>query len=208
MPPEIPPQNLSLITQQLKPPPLHNHNTLFLDRDGVINEQIIGGYVLDYDREFVFKPGVIKALQLLRPQFRHLILVTNQQCVGKRLCTADDIRRVHERMQAHLGAHGCALDGIYTCPHLASDNCSCRKPAIGMALQAQCDFHGIDFHQAFMVGDSLSDLQFACNAGITPVHIGDFHQAEQEIRQLTQLHFDTLLDFALHITTKPTTYNS
>lgn len=179
---------------------MHHNNTLFLDRDGVVNEQIIGGYVLDFDTQFVFKAGVIKALQLLRPHFSHLILVTNQQCIGKQLCTHEDIRRVHDRMQAHLRAHHCGLDGIYVCPHLAADNCTCRKPAIGMALQAQHDFPDIDFAHSFMVGDSLSDIQFACNAGITPVHIGDFHQTEQEIRQLTQLHFTTLLDFALHIT--------
>jgi len=179
------------------------YNSLFLDRDGVVNQQIIGGYVLDYDSQFVFNPGVVEALRLLRPLFRRLILVTNQQCVGKGLCTEDDIRRVHDRMQAHLRSHACNFDAIYHCPHLAAEHCACRKPAIGMALQAKQDFPDIDFPQSLMAGDSLTDIQFARNAGITPVHVGVFHPSEQPgIELLTPHHFDSLLDLAVFLNRK------
>ena len=68
-----------------------------------------------------------------------------------------------------------------------------------MALQAKADFPDIDFADSVMVGDSLSDMQFAVNAGITPVHVGAKHPGEyEEICKITELHYNNLLDFAKH----------
>lgn len=170
--------------------------TLFLDRDGVINEQIIDGYVMSID-QFVFKDGVFEALRLLRTQVDKLILVTNQQCVGKGLCSMDCINEIHEWMQKQLRQQGCAFDGIYCCPHLASDHCACRKPRIGMIEQALRDFPDIDMRQAMMLGDSLSDIQMAQNAGIFPVHVGAVRHPEfEQIQEITSIHYDSLLAFA------------
>ena len=173
--------------------------TLFLDRDGVVNRQIIGGYVQNID-EFVFLDHVIEALQLLKAQFARIILITNQQGVGKGICTIEQITQVHEHMQTQLRVHNCAFDKIYCCPHLASDNCDCRKPRPGMALQAKQDFPDIDFSRSLMVGDSLSDIQFAQNAGMTAVHVGAIRHPEfEKIQKITLQHYDTLYDFAIAI---------
>ncbi len=169
---------------------------LFLDRDGVVNEQIVGGYVMQWN-QFVFKSGVFEALRLLKQRFFRMLLVTNQQCVGKGLCTLADIEHVHECMQAELRGQGCAFDHIYCCPHLAADNCVCRKPQPGMAEQAFKEFPELDRSRSVMVGDSLSDMQFARNAGLIPVHVGAVRYPEfEEIRTITPYHFDCLLDFA------------
>ncbi len=171
-------------------------NTLFLDRDGVVNVQIVGGYVESVD-QFVFVDHFLEAMKLLRPHFRHIILVTNQQGIGKKICTQAQVDAVHSYMQMRLLAQHTPMDAIYCCPHLASEHCDCRKPNIGMALQAKSDFPDIDFSDSFMVGDSLSDMQFAQNAGITPIHVGAIRHPEfDEILHLTQYHFDDLLDFA------------
>lgn len=166
--------------------------TLFLDRDGVVNEQIIDGYVMKID-QFVFKDGVVDTLRALRDYFGRIVLVTNQQCVGKGLCTMAEIVAVHDWMQQQLGAAGAALDAVYCCPHLAADQCDCRKPKPGMAMQALRDFPDIDFSQSVMIGDSLSDIQFAVQAGLQPVHVGAIRHPEfEEIQRLTPLHFDAL----------------
>ena len=170
--------------------------TLFLDRDGVVNVQIIDGYVMD-PQQFVFHEGAIDALCGLRERFERMILVTNQQCVGKGLCTMAEIDAVHDWMTRRLQEHGFAFDKIYCCPHLASDGCTCRKPRPGMALQAKQDFPEIDFSQSMMVGDSLSDMQFAQNAGLIAVHVGAIRHPEfEEIQKITPRHFDSLLAFA------------
>ena len=171
-------------------------NTLFLDRDGVINVQIVGGYVRKPE-EFELIPGVLTAMQWLRPKFEHIIVVTNQQCAAKRICKMENIEEIHRRMLVTFEENLTPLDAIYCCPHLAGAGCGCRKPDIGMALQAKADFPDIDFADSLMVGDSLSDMQFAVNAGITPVHVGAKHPGEYEkILEITSLHYNNLLDFA------------
>lgn len=174
-------------------------NTLFLDRDGVVNVQIVGGYVESVD-QFVFIDHFLEAMKLLRPQFKHIILVTNQQGIGKGICTQAQVDAVHSYLQMRLLAQQTPMDAIYCCPHLASDDCDCRKPNIGMLLQAKSDFPDIDFADSAMVGDSLSDMQFAQNAGIMPVHVGAIRYPEfDEILNITQYHFDDLYDFARYL---------
>ncbi|MCR4736808.1 MAG: HAD family hydrolase [Bacteroidales bacterium] len=176
-------------------------SALFLDRDGVLNEQIVDGYVMQWE-DFVFKEGVFEALRLLRGKCDRMLLVTNQQCVGKGLCSMEDIELIHARMQAELCEHGCAFDRIYCCPHLAAENCSCRKPRPGMAERAFADFPDIDRSHSVMAGDTLSDILFAKNAGLIPVHVGAVREGEfDEIQKITPYHFDTLLDFANQIQT-------
>ncbi|MCR4965489.1 MAG: HAD-IIIA family hydrolase [Bacteroidales bacterium] len=169
--------------------------TLFLDRDGVINKRIVGGYVTRPE-DFHILPGVPDALRLLRPYFDHIILITNQQGVSKGLFTNEQLQEVHSFMQSELREKSIALDAIYVCTHLASEHCSCRKPEIGMALQAKKDFPDIDMARSIMVGDSASDMQFAINAGIKPISVGE----DKDCKKLSSYHYQDLLDFANHIT--------
>ncbi len=171
-------------------------NTLFLDRDGIVNVQIVGGYVESVE-QFVFVDHFLDAMKILRPLFKHIILVTNQQGIGKKICTQAQVDAVHNYLQMRLIAQHTPMDAIYCCPHLASENCGCRKPRIGMALQAQKDYPDMDISDSIMVGDSLSDMQFALNAGMIPVHVGAIRYPEfDEILNITQSHFDSLYDFA------------
>ncbi len=170
-------------------------NTLFLDRDGVINVQIVGGYVRKPE-EFEYIHGALTAMQLLRRKFKYLIVVTNQQCVGKRICKEEDIQTIHNNMMKDFEEVCAPLDAVYCCPHKAEEHCSCRKPEIGMALQAKSDFPDIDFSDSIMIGDSLSDMQFAVNAGIKPVHVGAKHPDQYpEILKITDCHYRNLMDF-------------
>ena len=68
--------------------------TLFLDRDGVINRRLPGAYVQHWD-QFEFLPGVLPALSILANYFAHLIIVTNQQGIGKGLMTESDLQKIH-----------------------------------------------------------------------------------------------------------------
>ncbi len=170
--------------------------TLFLDRDGVVNVQIVGGYVETIE-QFVFADGFLEAMKLLRPRFCHVILVTNQQCIGKGICTRKQVDAIHDYLRQRLAAQNTPLDAVYCCPHLAAEQCGCRKPATGMALMAKRDFPDIDFAESIMLGDSPSDMQFAINAGMMPVHIGKVRLPEHELaRSLAVSHFNSLLDFA------------
>ena len=145
--------------------------TLFLDRDGVLNRRLVDDYVKT-PWEFEWLPGVIPALKHLRPRFRRMIVVTNQQGVGKGLMSAEDLATIHRRMNAQATAAGVPFDGVYTCTALAAERDACRKPSPGMGLAAQRDYPDIDFAKSIMVGDSPSDMDFGRGLGMRCVGIG------------------------------------
>ncbi|MCS7036660.1 MAG: HAD family hydrolase [Saprospiraceae bacterium] len=130
---------------------------LFLDRDGVINQRLRGDYVRHPD-EFIFEKNALQALRLLAQIFSPIVVVTNQAGIGKGRMTHADVRAVHEKMLAEIGRAGGRIDAVYYCPHRPEDGCSCRKPAPGMAYEAQRAFPRIAFAAAWMVGDSYSDM--------------------------------------------------
>src|SRR5688572_23731927 len=89
--------------------------TLFLDRDGVINERIPGDYVKNWD-EFIFLDGVLEALNILARKFNRIVVVTNQQGIAKGLMTEEDLNKVHQRMVLEIQESGGKIDKVYFCP--------------------------------------------------------------------------------------------
>jgi D-glycero-D-manno-heptose 1,7-bisphosphate phosphatase/D-glycero-alpha-D-manno-heptose 1-phosphate guanylyltransferase len=175
-------------------------NTLFLDRDGVINKQRTGDYVKTWD-EFLFLDGVLEALPLLSALFKYIIIVTNQRGVGKGLMTLQALEDIHSRMLHEITAHNGRIDKLYYCTAL-EENDSNRKPNTGMALQAQKDFPGIEFGKSLLAGDSVSDMKFAGNAGIPAILIGNKYGTEEISKLSISAHYPDLLTFAKDIERK------
>lgn len=144
--------------------------TLFLDRDGVINRRIVGGYVAKKE-EFEFLPGVLSAIRCFSERFGKIVVVTNQQGVGKGIMDLTQLELVHEHMSLEITSFGGRIDGIYFSADLATQPNNSRKPNIDMALQAKADFHEIDFSRSIMVGDSKSDMEFGQNAGMKTIFV-------------------------------------
>ena len=131
-------------------------STVFLDRDGVIN-RLRSDYVLSWN-DFVFLPGVIDAIRLLNAAGMRVVVVTNQRAVARGLLSEEALTHIHARMVAELMAAGATIDAVYVCPH-DKGVCDCRKPQVGLFLQAQRAFPAIDFSRSVMIGDSLADMQ-------------------------------------------------
>ncbi|CAE7643375.1 gmhB [Symbiodinium microadriaticum] len=144
--------------------------TLFLDRDGVINEKLDGDYVKQIS-EFNFIEGSVEAIRKMNEIFGITVVVTNQQGIGKGLMTEDDLSVIHHHMLSELALEGAKIDKVYHCPDLAEKNSNCRKPNTGMAEEARKDFPTIDFKSSIMVGDSISDLQMGKRVGMITVYI-------------------------------------
>ncbi|RFC55216.1 D-glycero-alpha-D-manno-heptose-1,7-bisphosphate 7-phosphatase [Brumimicrobium aurantiacum] len=144
--------------------------TLFLDRDGVINRKLDNDYVKNLDELDVF-PSAIEAIALLSKYFHRIVIVTNQQGIGKGLMSHDDLKIVHDEVLDKIRSAGGKIDAVYYAPQLAAENSEMRKPEIGMAKKAQSDFPTIDFSKSIMVGDSISDMQFGDKAGMINVYI-------------------------------------
>jgi histidinol-phosphate phosphatase family protein len=151
--------------------------TLFLDRDGVINQRLVGDYVKSVE-EFNWLPGVLEALNIFNHKFGCIVVVTNQQGIGKEIMTEDDLTRIHDFMLEGCRKQGGRIDAVYHCPMLAHEPHNCRKPHTAMADWAKRDFPQIQFNRSIMVGDSCSDIHFAKNAGMHSVQILE-HQSEK-----------------------------
>ena len=136
-------------------------DTLFLDRDGVINRWLPGDYVRSWE-QFAFLPGILESLRKWAEKFKHIIIVSNQRGVGKGKMSQEDLDTVHARMLDEIQASGGRIDAIYTCTELDKDH-PMRKPQTGM-FQAACqDYPDIAPERSLMLGDSDSDREFAAN---------------------------------------------
>ena len=159
---------------------IKNHRSvqpaLFLDRDGVINEDV--GYPYRVEQLTVF-PGVAETIAQFRRFGYYVIVVTNQSGIARGFFSVNDMHRFNEHLRARLLADHdeSVIDAIYFCPHHPEGemeqyriNCDCRKPGIGMIQQACVDF-SIDLGKSFLVGDKATDVACGFNAGVKTVQI-------------------------------------
>jgi histidinol-phosphate phosphatase family protein len=165
--------------------------TLFLDRDGVINKRIEKDYVKRWE-EFEFLSGVTDALKKLHNIFGKVLVVTNQQGIGKGLYTAGDLDLIHGNMIYEVKKLGGRIDKVYFSPYLHSENHPTRKPGTGMASLAQQDFPEVNFERSIMVGDSMSDMQFGKSCGMKTVFISEKPKQDP----LIDYNFTSLLQFS------------
>lgn len=147
-----------------------SNSALFLDRDGVLNERIVGDYVRNPQQLNVFK-ACGPLLTAIKPYFSKIFVVTNQQGIGKGLMTEDDLHQIHQKLSDELNPNIKLIDAWFFCPSLKEQNDLNRKPGIGMALKAQSQFPEISLKESLMIGDSISDLEFGKSAGMTTWYI-------------------------------------
>lgn len=144
--------------------------TLFLDRDGVINVRKMGGYIQSVE-EFEFLPSVPEAIAFFSTIFANIIVVTNQQGIGKGLMTERNLSDIHDYMLQKVAEKGGKISACYFAPELKSAGSEMRKPGTGMALRAKSEFPEIDFSRSVMVGDTDSDIRFGKNNGMKTVRV-------------------------------------
>ncbi len=151
---------------------------VFLDRDGVLN----------VERSFISKPGDLELYDFTAPSVRKInqagllsVVVTNQSAVARNLCTEEEVRTIHKKMETELGDQGAWLDAIFYCPHhpdkgFPEENpkykidCNCRKPKTGMFIKAIEKFN-IDPQISYMIGDSERDILAGKNAGCITIGV-------------------------------------
>ena len=154
-------------SQILRPSPhgILDGYTVFLDRDGTLNED--PGY-LKSAADLKLLPGVGQALARLKSAGARLVVVTNQSGIGRGFLTLKDLEAIHARLEGLLEQNEAALDAIYFCPHHPDDRCRCRKPARGMVDRAASELQ-LDLRRSYLIGDHVSDMQLAKSVGAKPV---------------------------------------
>jgi histidinol-phosphate phosphatase family protein len=136
--------------------------TLFIDRDGVVNDEKYLDYIHTWD-EFQFYEGAKEAFKIFNEKFGVIVMVTNQRGIAKGLTKLADLHLIHKNMLQEIEEAGGRINKIYFCSDMESSN---RKPNPGMGLQAMADFPAIDLSKSIMIGNTLSDMKFGRNLGV------------------------------------------
>lgn len=134
---------------------------IFLDRDGTINHD---KHYLSDEKDLILYKNIEKPLQKFKEMGFKIVIVTNQSGIARKYFTTARLKQINSKLIDMLKNLNVKIDGIYYCPHGPNDICNCRKPKIGMALQAAKDLN-IDLKKSYMIGDSIRDYLFGYNFG-------------------------------------------
>lgn len=141
-------------------------STVFIDRDGVINENR-DDYVKSWS-EFRFIAGAREAIARLTRAGYTIVICTNQAAIARGQVSIEVVEDIHRRMVAEIAAVGGEVTKVYYCPHAKDAKCSCRKPRPGMLLRAR-DELDVDLNDAVFIGDSITDVQAGLAAGVRSI---------------------------------------
>jgi D-glycero-D-manno-heptose 1,7-bisphosphate phosphatase len=145
-------------------------STVFLDRDGVLNEKMPeGSYVMSWD-SFHVLAGVPEAIARLNRAGLRVIVVSNQRGIALGLYSSADVEAIHLAFRQLLSNHGAHIDAFFICPH-DHGQCNCRKPLPGLFEQAAVQFPTISAATSVMIGDSPADIEFGRRLGIATILI-------------------------------------
>ncbi len=144
----------------------------FLDRDGTINVKAAEGEYVESPNQLVLIPGAAAAIRRLNDAGLKAIVITNQRGIALGRMSEEDLDAVHARLGELLAAEaGARLDAIFHCPH-GLDSCDCRKPEVGLFLQAKERWPEIELERSAMIGDSEKDVLAGQRLGMATVHLG------------------------------------
>lgn len=143
------------------------HRAVFLDRDGTIARDVP---YCSRPEDFELLPGAAEGIKLLNEHVFKVVVVTNQSGIARGYFTEESLAQIHDKMGRELAKHGAHVDAIYYCPHHPDDSCECRKPKLGMLLQAASDWD-IALGQSYVIGDAGADIDMGRNAGCRTILI-------------------------------------
>jgi D-glycero-D-manno-heptose 1,7-bisphosphate phosphatase len=141
---------------------------LFLDRDGVINEVVDDGEIRGARNleELRIRPGICGVVQNAKKHGYMPIVVTNQPDLAHGTTSKRDLGLVNETLFSSLPD----LDYIATCPHLTSENCSCKKPKSGLITHFANEL-SLNLSESLLIGDRWVDIQAGSIAGVRTILI-------------------------------------
>lgn len=140
------------------------NKALFLDRDGVINEEID---YLHRIEDVVFIDEIFSVCRFYSERGYLIFIITNQAGIARGIFSESDYQTLTRWMLGEFTKRGITITKVYHCPHHPdfTGPCNCRKPKPGMLLEAQKAFD-INFSKSILIGDKLSDLEAGFNSGV------------------------------------------
>ena len=156
-------------------------STVFLDRDGVLNVDD-PNYILQLD-EALIHDDVPQAIKQLSDQGLHIIIISNQACIGKGLLSRRTAEAIFDEIITLAESQGGKITDYYYCPQTKEDACNCRKTGIALFLRAQRKYQ-FNMNEAVFVGDGYADAEAAKHLKIP------FYLVEQGWGKVTKVKCD------------------
>ena len=145
---------------------------VFLDRDGVINEEV---NYLNSPELLKLLPGAAPAIRQLNERRIPVVVISNQAGVARGYFSEEDVLQIHAELSNLLSGAGAHVDRFYYCPHHPTEgkgpyrmDCECRKPKPGLLLRARSDMD-LDLAQSYLIGDNVTDVEAGMRAGVTSI---------------------------------------
>lgn len=147
---------------------------VFVDRDGTINVDVD---FLSSPSQLQLIPRSADAIRILNDLGVPVVVITNQSGIARGLYSENDLRVVHDAMDAALREFNASVLDYFYCPHHPVDglpayriDCECRKPKPGMLNQARAKY-GFDLARSYVVGDKCVDVQAGKAVGATAIQV-------------------------------------
>lgn len=172
---------------------------IILDRDGVINYD--SDEYIKSAEEWHAIPGSLDAISRLYHKGYHVVVASNQAGIARGKFDIDALNSIHLKMHTHLAQYGGVIDAVFFCPHGPDDGCTCRKPKPGL-FQEISKCLRTKLKNVYAVGDKLSDIEAATEAGAKPALVKSGHGQtvvdNNQVPDGTEV-YDDLADFVDHL---------
>jgi len=146
------------------------NKTIFLDRDGVINDNSVAYYVYKVE-DFIINKGVLESLKTFQKNSYQLIIITNQGGIAKKQYNNLDVSELNKHLESKFLKEGIELTDIFHCPHHSDiSKCLCRKPGSLLFEKAIAKYQ-VNIAESFMIGDSDRDIIAAAKVGLKGIKV-------------------------------------
>jgi histidinol-phosphate phosphatase family protein len=160
---------------------MNKKKAVFLDRDGVINENRID-YVKNTNELKIFD-FVGSAITELKSMGFLVVVVTNQSAINRGLTTEKLVNEIHDEIQKYLKNYETVIDRFYFCPHKPNEKCNCRKPRPGLLEKAILEI-GIEPNKSWIIGDNDSDITAGIEVGCQTIKLDNNFNLKNAVEQI------------------------